>query len=280
MLQAGLFCSWFPPSTRYLCRVNVVVASVILAITLVCALFHLFIVIGGTVSKSCPCQIPFARISRYILRHPHRHLLATLYSTYTAARNSFSTNFSRPFEISACLRFSPELRAEMRQPWYSTHNIGNILLAFLLLPVALIIDVYALGQATLCLLNAFCRAVYRRLATAYPQFIATPLKSLDKDYKKITLDLRCISWILRTSLDEVVHIATFEYLASMPKLASVPPTLVVDCFNLFIESVRVSNSKVVVVKGSKELATASVNGFLRALHHLVTVGLIQLAHDA
>ena len=266
LLQAGLLLLG-SALTRYLWEVNIIVASVILGITSTGVLFYLFIVIAGTISKSCPYQTPFAHLFRYIIRYG----LPTLYSVYTTVPPFFFANFSRLFELSACLRFFPELWAEMRRPWYSIHNIGHILLAFLLLPVAVIIDVYALGQAALRSLNAFGRAVYRRIATAYPQIIATSLKSLDKDYKKIALDLRCISWILRTSMDEVVHIATFEYLALMPKLASVPPTLVVDCFNLFIDSVSVSNSKVVVVKGSKELATASANGFSRALHHLVTM---------
>ena len=83
------------------------------------------------------------------------------------------------------------------------------------------------------------------------------------DHQQAKLDLRCISWVLRTSLDKRIHRSAFDYLWTIPELPHVEPTFVSDCFNIFLGCINVSNGEVVVVEESKRLVTAAATGFLR-----------------
>ena len=131
-----------------------------------------------------------------------------------------------------------------------------ILLVFLYTLVALIADVYSLGKGIVLLLVDYCRTM-RRLF-------------MSLSHQTVTLDLRCVSWILHKSLNKDVHLSTLEYFTTMPVLASFPPTLVADCLNAFIGCIRVDvdNHRVVVVRGSEELAAVSAKSFLRTFNRL------------
>ena len=86
--------------------------------------------------------------------------------------------------------------------------------------------------------------------------------------QQTVLDLRCISWILQTSLDKAIRLPTLKHLVTMAVLPDFDPTLVAGCFSVFIGSVNVSNRKMVIMQGLEELVGLSAICFLRAFHHL------------
>ena len=253
--------------SRYLWDINVIVASVVLGVTSFGVIFYLFVVIAGTASESCPYQTPGSHIFRRILYH---HLLPALSSASAAV----SSAFSRIYQASWCGRMFSEWWMVMRRPWYSISNVGYTLM----FPVALVVaparDAYYVGRATLRSLVVLGITGYHqlktKLRTSCPRRIHTSRK-FDSDHRTIMMDLRCISWILQTSLDRAAHLSAFKHLVLMPKLAHFRSTLVVDCFSIFIGCITVSNSRVMIMQGLEQLATASANGFFRALHHLATV---------
>jgi len=83
-----------------------------------------------------------------------------------------------------------------------------------------------------------------------------------------SLDLRCVSWMLRTSLDKVIHLSALKYLES---LMTVPtnfnPTLVEYCFNTFVGCVDAGSGEVVVTRGLEQLATVSTQCFFHTVPH-------------
>lgn len=85
---------------------------------------------------------------------------------------------------------------------------------------------------------------------------------------KTALELRSISWILRTSLNEAARLSALKYLMSIPELPKFDPTLVADCLYVLVGCVILKNDKVVVRQGSEELATTSARCFFRTFHHL------------
>ena len=86
--------------------------------------------------------------------------------------------------------------------------------------------------------------------------------------QQTVLDLRCISWILQTSLDKAIRLPTLKHLVTMAVLPDFDPGLVAGCFSVFIGSINVSNRKVVIMQGLEELVALSAICFLRAFHHL------------
>jgi len=91
------------------------------------------------------------------------------------------------------------------------------------------------------------------------------------DQQAIPLDLQCISWVLRKSLDKDVRLSTLESLASVMPLGGFDPTLVADCFNIFIGCVKAVNRTVVIIPGRGELAAASAMCLFRTFLHLSVV---------
>ena len=89
------------------------------------------------------------------------------------------------------------------------------------------------------------------------------------DSQMTTLDSRCISWMLQTSLDKDVRLSALKHLTTMVELANVD--LVVDCFNTFIGCVKVDTNhcEVVEVQGLEELATVSALGLFNTISHLL-----------
>ena len=249
MLQAALLlfgCAL----CRYLWEINTTIASVVLGVTSFGVLFYLFIVIAGTASESCPYQTP----SSHILRH---HLLPAL--------RSASSKFSG-FIKSSYFYYRLEFIGwweDLKQPWYSTSNIVRSLFFLLRLPVQVVIDVYRLGRGILRSLVTFFKTMYHR-------FMATPLQRHHLDHQTIVLDLRCVSWMLQTSLDKAFHLSALKYLASMTEPAWFEPSLVIDSFNVLTSCINVVDDTPVTVQGLEQLATLSACCFLRTLRHLLT----------
>ena len=88
------------------------------------------------------------------------------------------------------------------------------------------------------------------------------------DQQTAVLDLRCISWILQTSLDEAIRLPTLKHLVTMAVLPDFDPALVAGCFGVFIGSINVSVGKMVIMQGLEELVALSAICFLRAFHQL------------
>ena len=275
MLQAALLLLGCALS-HYLWEINIAVALIVLVVTSFGVIFYLFIVAAGIVFESCPYQTPAAHIFRYILHHLRHHLLSIFHSAFAATFAAASSNFSRVLQASQFCRRLIYWWSRFRRPWYSMSNVTNTLPIPIFLFTSLLYDICRLVPAILRLLIALCRAVYRRLAggprTTHRWFKdISSLRTFHPDQRAITLDLRCISWILQASLDRAVHLTTFNHLISMPELGLIHPTLVVDCFNIFIRCINVYGGKVVIIQGLERLATASANALFRTLHHLATM---------
>ena len=275
MLQAALLllgCAL----TRYLWEVDVTVASVVLGVVSSGVLFYLLIVIAGTVSESCPYQTPAAGICRHVFRYVRHHLIPTLRSASTIITVAISSNLSRIYHGSWCCQLIPQWWVCMARPWYSMNNVLYTFGLFVFMFVAPFHDAYRLGQAILRLLVSCNRTVSSHLMdrhrAAYRLFIdASSIRTLDPDKTAIRLDLWCISWILQTSLDSTIRMSALDHLTSMSALAKVHPTLIFNCFDIFIGCINISNGKVIIVQGLEPLATASVNGLFRTLYYLATM---------
>jgi hypothetical protein len=275
MLQTALLLLGCALS-RYLWGIDSVIASVVLGVTSFGVIFYLFIVIAGTASESCPYQTPAARIFRHILRHLHNHLLPILYSAPPAIFAAISSNCSRLYRASWCCHGLFSLWSAMGRPWYSMWNIIITLSLPIWVLAALVHDAYYLGQMIFQSLVAFGRTVHHQLMgshrTTYRWFTdISSLRVLDPGQQAIAMDLRCISWILQTSLDKVIHLSAFKHLTSMPELAYFHPTLVFACFDVFTRSVSVSNGRVVIMRGFEQFAMVSAAALFRTLHHLATM---------
>ena len=246
MLQLALLLFGFALS-RYLWGIETTTASVIIGVTSFGVLSYIFIVIAGTASESCPYQTPCSRVLR-------RHLLPTLRST--------SFKLSAFVKTSYCYRTPIEWWEELVQPWYSVSNIVWTLFAFLCLHITLAIDLYRLGRAILRVPVTFGRTVYRR-------FMTISLRTRDLGQQTIVLDLRCVSWVLQTSLDKAFHLSALKYLTAIPELAHFDPSLVISCFDVLTSCVNVVDKTIVMVQGLEQLATLSATCFLHAFHHFL-----------
>ena len=143
----------------------------------------------------------------------------------------------------------------------------NPLFYTLRMPFALVVDVYHIGRAIVQLLSPFCKTVHRQL-TGPP---SPRTRGLDQE--SITLDLRCISWMLQTSLDKAVHLSTLKHLGVMMMLTDFNPTLVMDCFNAVVSCVKVNvnDCEAVVAQWLEELATVSTLCFFGTVSHLLSM---------
>ena len=267
MLQGALLLLGCALS-RYLWEVNITVASVVLGITSFGVALYLLIVIAGAAFKSCPYQTPGASIFRPIVRYIHYHL----HPAVIPSRLSGVTLDSLTRDVFV------DFWREFQHPWYSTRNIINFA-HFLLIPISLAFDSFLLGGAILRWLARFGKVVYRLQQRIFGKLLVTFGKNAyhwfthvpqahGLDQHTITLDLECISWILQTSLDKLVHLAALKHLAAIPELVQFNPTLVTGCFNVFINCISVSNRGVVIKRGFEELATVSASNFLRTFLHL------------
>jgi hypothetical protein len=295
--------------SRYLWKINIIIASVVLGVTSFGMIFYGFVIVAGAASVICPYQTPGARILRHIFYQilPHifhkssprvfygifpyiyrrvlpyifRHILLPPFRSVLSVLSKFSafasSRLSDFVEASLCRRLTVTWFSLLKKPW---HICTLPLCALTLLPFALITDVFFfVGGSVFLLLVAFwmiaCSPVITGMQvcgrTVYRWFLgafSTQIHGLDR--QTIILDLRCISWMLQTSLDKAVHLSALKHLATMMTLGNFDPTLVSGCFDVFIDCIKVdvNNRKVVITQGLEQLATVSAMCFLRTYHHL------------
>ena len=259
MLQVGLLLLGGALS-QYLWGINITVASVVIGITSLGIIFYLLFVIAGTVSKSCPYQTPTARILRHILLPALFSKLPALFKSYSLIQNTFSYDILLSWWLA------------LEQPWCSGANILISLTSVLLfLPFTLVMDLavlvinlYRLGQGVTRLLVASGRMAYHQLVgISHPQTHVSD--------QMIIPDLRCVLWMLQTSLDRVVRLSTLEHLATITTLPGFDTTSVEDCFSAFISCINVNGHKVVAVQGLEQLAAMSALCFFNTIFHLLVL---------
>ena len=264
MLQIGLLLLGCALS-QYLWGINVTLASVVLGVTSLGIIFYLLIVVAGTTSESCPYQTPGARTLRYIL--PALRSAPPLISKLSTKLSIFVfSKLPGLIRASGCYSLVSDLWSGLGQPWYSISNIicntfAFLVAAIILLPFALVSDVIILGFEIFSPLGL---AAYCRFTGTYPQMGALGQQA-------IALDLRCISWMLQTSLDKVVHLSTLECLTTVTTLAGFDPTIVTDCFNAFVGCISVNKHEVVIMQGLEQLAAASSLCFFTTVSHLLAL---------
>ena len=265
MLQAALLLLGCALS-RYLWEVNETIATVVLAVTSFGVLSYIFIVIAGTISEDCPYQTPGARIFRHVLNH---YILPSLRSI----------KLLKFIQESWCYKIPTGWWSQLSRPWYSVENITNTLLHSLVwLFIAPVVDVYHLERATLQLLIVVIKKRYHQSLVPLHRavcryfFGSSSPQTHGPGQQAITLDLRCVSWILQTSLDKLDHLSAFNHLWSMPELGKFDPTFVVDCFNGLDSCIGFGgNGQLVVMQGLEQLAGAATRGFCRTLYHLTNM---------
>ena len=256
--------------TRYLWEINITVASVVLDVTSFGAVFYLLIVIAGTASESCPYQTPGSDFLRHILHHLHRHLLPAVQSAPSAISHLVSSMLSSLSKASICIGW---LIAWWRRPERSMCSTTNVLhtlfYAICIIIIGIPGDVLRICWTIPKHLVFYVRACYRHFGRTMdrPCTDISP-HTRNADRKAVTLDLRCTSWILQTSLDKTIHVLTLERLVSTSELSWFHPTLVLDCFNVFIGCINIGDGKVMVMQGLERLATVSAACFFSTLLNL------------
>ena len=270
MLQAALLLLGCALS-RYLWGVDIIVASVVLGVTSSGAILYIFIVVAGAASESCPYQTPGSRAL---------HSLAPkVQSTLYLAASIIASAFRRASEGSETVN-AVNVNVRHYHPWRSRDKIMPFLKDVVLnIPRALAIDVYHLGRVTVRGSTAFRAGAYHLGSTnvrllvdfalrAYVRLHGIPsAPEQGSDQQTTVLELRCISWMVQTSLDKTIHLSTLKHLATMVDLANFNSTPVIDCFSTF-SCIDVSNRKAAIIQGLEQLATASATCFLRTFHHL------------
>ena len=228
--------------SRYFWETSVTIAFVILGATLFGLLFSLFIVAAGAATKSCPYQTPGSPILRYLWQRGFSAL-------GNISQGSWVTTLvtrvwdSRP-------------SSSGRETVYCLASLT------LVVPLGFILDVLRFGRAVILAFFALPIGAYHfvhRVRTWFRHVHPPPERGLG---------LRCISWTLRTSLDRLVRLSTLEYLIKIAEFTNLDPTLVTECFNIFVGCVSVNNHRVVIIEGSEQLATLSIGCFFRAFNLL------------
>ena len=262
MLQVALLLLGCALS-RYLWGINTTVASIVLGVTSVGVILYIFIVVAGTVSKSCPYQTPGSNALRYLWPKAQ----GILYSATSAIASAFRDVFRESKTIQAI-----QTSVEDYSPWWARDNIMSFLMIMVLvIPHTFLRDACYLGiimaQQPVVLLVSLGHKVHNYLHST----TSTPEQRLDQ--QTTALELRCIVWMFQTSLDKAVRLSTSKHLATMMTLADFDPTLVMDCFNTFLSCIKVDikSHKMVVVQGLEQLAAMSAQCVLNTISHLLVM---------
>ena len=229
--------------SRYLWEIDITVASVVLGVTLFGVLSYAFFVVAGAASVSCPYQTPGAHTLRRIPP-------LTLSAIHSASLHSKVIGGVTIWWDTAINDFD-----------CSIGHVTGSSITTLLLPIFLLtclaLDVYLLAR------------------TMVKAFVASALgwfhRARGRDPQKAALDLQCISWMLRTSLDKTIHLLTLRLLATTTMLASFDPALVSACLNILAGCVSITGVKVAILQGPEEFAMLSALCCLRTLSHITTV---------
>jgi len=243
MLQVALLLLGCALS-RYLWEINTTVASVVIGVTSFGLLLYLFIVIAGSIFESCPYQMSGTSLIHGIVRY--------VVDLYRSAYALFVENSL--------------LRQILLLSWHELYllqgNVAVIHMAGLCLLTSLIlfiIDVFRLGRATFLSFVRFARVVHGWLSHT-----PTLIRALNEQATES--DLRCVSWMLRTSLDKTVNLSTLDYLGIILPPPYLDSATAVGCFNIFSNCVVVdSHHAATVSRGSERLAAMSAAYLLRAL---------------
>ena len=86
---------------------------------------------------------------------------------------------------------------------------------------------------------------------------------------RTVLDVDCISWTLRTSLDDPTRLSAMKLLATAT-IQDSNPTLVVDCLDVLLRCVKVVDGSAVVVQELEQFARVSMVCSLKTLSHLAS----------
>ena len=262
MLQVALLLLGCALS-RYLWEIDTIVALVVVGVTSFGVLFYLFIVVTGAVFVSCPYQTPGAQILRCIpdviyripeIVHSTRGILHRIPDSF---RWIFHIPAALPLIISASIKGSmccgifTTVWDHLKAGHYSQGDTTRALLLAFLLPIWLIVDAC---RAVVWLVVVFFCGMHSRLQQV-------------SELPAAALDLHCISWTLRTSLDGPVRLSTLNYLARTT-LTNPDPTVFVDCFDVLTGCVKVVNGRAVVTQGMEQLARVTVLCCLHTLSYL------------
>ena len=239
-------------------------------------LFYLFIVVAGVISVNCPYQTPGADFIRHIpdilyhiqdtihsIRDIFRRILRRLLWVFGTPYPAFRTFIKESY----CLGVLTELANNLRWIYagFRCHLLPNVafdlLYTFLstipLLPFALAADA--------------CKVIIRLLVGLTRQVYHALLELLKQQMLVQVLDLRCISWTLKISVDEPVRRSALEFLAIMMLDDSDPTQVVADWFDILLNCVKVTNRTVTIVQGLEELTATASLFCLRMLSHLVVM---------
>lgn len=243
MLQAALLLLGCGLS-RYLWDIDIMIALVVLGITLIGVIFYLFIVIAGMATESCPYQTPGSQFLRYLGKTLRSSIALALRKTLKETIDTIWLN------------------TECHHPWWSRGKTKPFLRDLLSeIPPALATDARRFWRAFIRELVVPIKVYHLlRRARNRPQ-VEPPTPEQQSTRKIATLDLRCISWTLQTSLDKAIHTSAMFYLLSVLEVAEFDPTLVVLCFNIFIGTISINRGSVTITEELKSLAAASVGCF-------------------
>ncbi|KAF9780473.1 hypothetical protein BJ322DRAFT_1083043 [Thelephora terrestris] len=244
MLQAALLLLGCALS-RYLWGVSTLVAFVVLGFTSIGVLFYLFIVVAGAIYENCPYQTPGSRALRYL----GQRVPDIIRSPY-----SFAAAFKVIFGKSQVRALFTKSAERCRSWWIGVKIIYFSGILLFAVPFAFAFDVSLLGRDGAQKLTLLLRRTHA---------------ATEQDDQPDMADLRCISWTLHTSLDDDIHLLTFEHLATKMELTTFDPTLVADpCFDVLRRCISISNRKMATMRGKELLATVSARCFLRSFHGL------------
>jgi len=135
--------------SQYLWGINTTIASVVLGVTSLGVIFYLFVVVAGAASESCPYQTPGSRILRLVP--------PAVVSAASAASTTASTAASTAASIIHSLVWHSTIVSILEDFWATLFSVGAIwsIYALCLLPVALAIDLFHLGQTMFKSLAAY-----------------------------------------------------------------------------------------------------------------------------
>ena len=266
MLQVSLLLLGCALS-RYLWEVDITIACIVLGVTSFGALFYLFIVVAGAAYDNCPYQTPASGVVRYLGRKVH--LGASLLSISLGAwASTLKITFMKSQVIRTILA---NIKYYKSQP--HTRNIRSFFRALTFgIPSAFVNDVHRFRQSIIRGLVDLPTRPHIHIHRVHHR-IRSPSHSpnLRPDQQSVVLDLRCISWILQTYLDNTLRMSAFNYLMSLPELAHFDPSLVTSCFNAFVSCTNVIGSEVATTERQEKLATLSGRSLFRTWHHLLVV---------
>ena len=264
--------------SRYLWEIDTTVASVVLGVTSFGVASYSFFVVAGAASASCPYQTPGTHILRHIiplalssLRSTSSHTLSSLRSASSHTLSALRSASSHSVVIKVFTAFC----SVVKDFKCSTGGVAALILLPLSgLSIAPVIDVFHLA-----------RVAARAFFASVPRVCGWPRRWCDWFFRgcgwfrrvcewgrqTTTLDLRCVIWMLQTSLDKAVHLSTLRLLATMATLVNFDPTLASTCLDILVGCMSTIGRKAVIIQGSEELATVSSLCYLRTLSNLTTM---------